>query len=141
MLLRSWRWMEVGTDVHALLDPPRRVRVPRLGAYVVQNAVSAAMRGNRGKAAKDYVYILEVLRHPPLGVTMASEIQQLRALYLGECARFSDSIALARATPAILRDVAEQLIEARRAFGTVTEVAAVIEGRFLRLLAETKMPQ
>ncbi|MBC7671143.1 MAG: hypothetical protein H7247_01875 [Polaromonas sp.] len=59
MLLQSWRWMEVGTDVHALLDPPRRVRVPTLGAYVVQKAMSAAMRGHRGKAAKDYAYIAD----------------------------------------------------------------------------------
>lgn len=137
MLLQSWRWMDVGTALHALLDPPRRVRVPTLGAYVVQKAMSAAMRGNRAKAAKDYAYLFEMLRHPRLGVTVATEIQGLRAPYPGECARFSESIALALATSAVLRDVAEQVIEAGRAFGTVAGVAAAIEGRFRRLLAET----
>jgi hypothetical protein len=136
MLLQSCRWMDVGITVHPLLDPPRRVRVPTLAAYVVQKAVSAAMRGHRSKMAKDYAYIFEILRHPRLGPTVATEIQALRARYPSECARCRESLSSAVGTGAVLGDVAEQVIEAGRAFGTVAGVAAAVAGRFRRLMSE-----
>jgi hypothetical protein len=137
MLLDSFRWLEVGSTLHPMLEPPRRIRVPTLGAYVVQKAVSAAMRGNRDKAAKDLVYIFEIIRHPRLGADVSSEIRTLRERYSREYEQCALALRSAVATPPTMRDVAEQLIEAGRSYGTIEGVAAAVDGRFRRLLAET----
>jgi hypothetical protein len=81
MLLDSCRWLEVGSVLHPMLEPALRICVPNLGAYLVQKAMSCAARGNRMKAAKDLVYIFEILRHPRLGVGLAMEIRALRERY------------------------------------------------------------
>lgn len=137
MLLDSWQWMQVDAALHPLLDPRRRIRVPTLGAYVMQKAMSATMRGSRVKAAKDLVYLFEILRHPRLGAVVAPEIRALRERYPDEYEQYQASLGAAHATQATLRDVAEQVIEAGRAFGAVEGVAAAVDGRFRRLLAET----
>ena len=136
MLLESWQWMDVGPALHASLDPPQRIRVPTLGAYVVQKGMSSAMRGHRTKVAKDLVYLFEILRHPRLGAPLVPEINELRARSPDEHEQCRNSLQTAIATPATLRDVAEQLIEAGRAYGTRDDVAAAVDGRFRRLLAE-----
>ena len=93
-----------------LLEPPRRIRVPTLGAYVVQKAMSAAMRGHREKAAKDLVYIFEILRHPRLGADVSTEIRTLRQRYPREYEACAAAIRSVVATPAAMRDIAQQLI-------------------------------
>jgi hypothetical protein len=137
MLLDSWRWMEVGSTLHPLLDPPRRIRVPRLGAYVMQKAASSAMRVNRGKSTKDLVYIFEILRHPRIGASVSAEIRLLRPRYAREYETFADALRSTIATPIAMRDIAEQLIEAGSSYGAIADVAAAVDGRFRRLLAES----
>lgn len=136
MLLEASRWIEVGPELHALLEPPRRIRVPVLGAYVMQKAMSSAMRGSRTKAAKDLVYIFEILRHPQLGRGVAPEIRGLHSRYPLEFDQCAAALRIAVAMPAALRDIAEQLSESGRALGSSEGVAAMVEGRFRRLLAD-----
>lgn len=136
MLLESWRWLEVGSTFHPLLEPARRIRVPTLGAYVVQKSMSSAMRGNRSKAAKDLVYIFEILRHPRLGPNVSAEIRLLRPRYPREYEGCAGALRGAIATPLALRDIAEQLLEAGRSYGTIEGLAASVDVRFRRLLAE-----
>ena len=38
LLQRESQWITVGPDVHPLLDPPQRIRVPTIAAYVLQRA-------------------------------------------------------------------------------------------------------
>jgi hypothetical protein len=108
LLLESSRWMEVNATLHLSLAAGQRIRVPTLGAYIMQKAMSAAMRGSRTKAAKDLVYIFEILRHPRLGASVAAEIGALRARYSREYEQYHASLRAAIATLATLRDVAEQ---------------------------------
>ncbi len=136
LLLESWRWLEVGSTLHPLLEPARRIRVPTLGAYVMQKAMSSAMRGNRSKAAKDLVYIFEILRHPRRGANVSAEIRSLRPRYPREYEACAGALRRASAAPVALRDVAEQLREAGRSYGTIEGLAAAVDVRFRRLLAE-----
>ena len=136
MLLESARWLEVGSALHPSLEPAQRIRVPTLGAYVMQKAMSSAMRGPRGKAAKDLVYVFEILRHPRLGPQVSSEIQLLRQRYPREFKAFVGALGDALGSTVTLHDIAEQLIEAGRSYGAIDGVVASVYGRFSRLLAE-----
>ena len=137
MLVESSRWLEVGPRFHPLLQIPRRVRVPTLGAYIVQKAISSHMRGNRQKAAKDLAYIAEILRHHELGTGIAQQVRALQGEYPTECARGAAALRSAVSSPVTLLDVAEQLIEAGRAYGDRDAVAGALGGRFRRFLEES----
>jgi hypothetical protein len=136
MLLESWRWIAVASTLHPLLNPARRIRVPTLGAYVIQKAMSSAMRGQKWKAAKDLVYIVEILRHPRPGPSVAADIRSLRPRYPREFQSCAESLRRALETRTVMRDVAEQLVEAGRFYGAIESVVALVDGRFRRLLAE-----
>ncbi|HLL81747.1 MAG TPA: hypothetical protein VK420_03810 [Longimicrobium sp.] len=51
-----------GPEIHATLDPPLKIRVPTLGAYVLVKALSSARRISLRKRAKDFVYLFAIIR-------------------------------------------------------------------------------
>ena len=62
VFLENARWMSVGPDIHPLLDPPCRIRVPTIAAYMLGKALSSASRTRLSKQAKDLVYLYEIAR-------------------------------------------------------------------------------
>jgi len=137
LLLENTQTVSVGKDVHALLDPPRRIRVPRLGAYVLQKGISSGTRTNRVKRAKDLAYIHEIVRHPRLGDHVFAEIPALRDRYPVEHARWIQAIGTVLATPAALNDVAEELSLHGRSLGTSEAIARSVSAWLRRLMAES----
>jgi hypothetical protein len=137
MLQEQSVWTEVGTEIHALLDPSRRIRVPALGAYVVQKGVASTRRAIPAKAVKDLVYIYEIVREPALGPVAVEGIRGLQALYPDECAAWRARM-LQVVHDAALRDaVAEQIVVAAGTPGARSIVAARIQAQFERVLDET----
>jgi hypothetical protein len=136
VLLENTRAMTVGTNVHALLEPSRSIRVPTLGAYVLQKGISASTRTNRQKQAKDLVYIYEIVRHPRLGVSVFGELRALRPSYPDEHARWRDEIEAALRTPVIMAEIAEQLSLYGRSFGSDAAIQSSVSAWFRRLIAE-----
>jgi hypothetical protein len=136
LLLDHTRDILVGPDIHPSLDPPQRIRVPTLGAYVFQKGVASTTRAVATKAVKDLVYAYEILRHPRLGKAARAELAMLASRYpeLSEIwrQRLEDVV---RREP-LRRDMAEQLLVAGRAFGTEAEVMAAISAQFRRSIAE-----
>jgi DNA-directed RNA polymerase specialized sigma24 family protein len=49
ILLENTRDVHVGAAIHPMLDPPRRIRIPTLAAYVLQKAISSATRTTPGR--------------------------------------------------------------------------------------------
>jgi hypothetical protein len=136
VLLQNTRPMSVGKEVHALLDPPRIIRVPMLGAYVLQKGISSSTRIHRVKRAKDLAYIHEIVRHPRLGAKVFEELPALRNRYPEEHSRWLQEIEVALATPAVLHDVAEELSLHGRSLGPPDAIVRSISAWFRRLFAE-----
>ena len=140
LLLRNARWMEVGPDIHPLLDPPRRIRVPTISAYVLQKAVSSTSRTRLEKQAKDLVYVFEILRHPALGADAMAGMAALAAAYPAEYRRGREGVERLLSNRFVLREAASQLILSNRAQGGETQVEAAIAARLRRFLGETPGP-
>lgn len=136
VLLQNTRSMSVGKEVHALLDPPRVIRVPTLGAYVLQKGISSSTRTNRVKRAKDLAYIHEIVRHPRLGAKVFEELPALRVRYPEEHARWIQEIEIVLTMPAVLNDVAEELSLHGRSLGPPDAIVRSVSAWFRRLLAE-----
>lgn len=137
VLLQNTQFMSVGKDVHALLDPPITIRVPTLGAYVLQKGISSSTRIHRAKRAKDLAYVHEIVRHPRLGAKVFAELPTLRARHPDEHARWIQEIGIALATPAVLNDIAEELSLHGRSLGPPSVIVQSVSAWFRRLLAET----
>ena len=127
--------MVVGENVHRLLDPARRIRVPTLAAYGLQKALSSATRTNRYKSAKDLVYLYEIARHPYLGTILRDELPSLRARYNAESGQFRAVLTDALRAGPTLNDVCEQLHMTGRTFGSMNVTEAKVRAHFQRLLA------
>jgi hypothetical protein len=136
VLLQNTRTMSVGTELHPMLDPPRVIRVPTLGAYVLHKGISSSTRTNPSKRAKDLAYIHEIVRHPRLGTRVFEELPALRVHHAEEHARWIQEIGIALATPAILNDVAEELSLHGRSLGPPNAIVRSVSAWFRRLLAE-----
>jgi len=136
VLLQNTRPMSVGHEVHVLLDPSRLIRVPTLGAYVLQKGISSSTRIHRVKRAKDLAYIHEIVRHPKLGAKVFEELPALRARHPEEHSRWTQEIGIALATPAVLNDVAEELSLHGRSLGPPDVIVQSVSAWFRRLLAE-----
>jgi hypothetical protein len=139
VLLENARLMLVGPDIHPSLEPPHQIRVPTLGAYVLQKVVSSTTRGMRAKAVKDLVYVHEILRHPRLGMQARAELPALFARYLEMEGLWKERAEEVVRRVALRRDMGEQLLLAGRAFGQVEEVMAQIAAQFRRALAEVNL--
>ena len=136
VLLQNTRSMNIGTDVHALLDPPRVIHVPTLGAYVMQKGISSSTRIHRMKRAKDLAYIHEIVRHPRLGAKVFEELPALRVRHPEEHARWIQEIEIVLTMPAVLNDVAEELSLHGRSLGPPDAIVRSVSAWFRRLLAE-----
>ncbi len=136
MLLESTREMRVGTEIHPMLDPARTIRVPTLGAYVMQKGIASSSRTNPLKAAKDLVYLYEIVRHPNLGRTTFAETPMLRARYPEEHARWKSVLDAVVRTPATLRDICAELSESGRTYSAESDVRRGVIAYFTRLIAE-----
>jgi hypothetical protein len=136
MLLDNTREMVVDSNLHSLLDPPRRILVPTLGAYGLQKVISSETRKNPIKSAKDLVYLYEIARHPVLGETLRQELRSLRLNYAQEYARFELILGeVLRRGPSIA-DMTDQLHTSGRTFGPRAVTEAMIKAHFQRLIAK-----
>jgi hypothetical protein len=136
LLLENSRPMLVGPDIHPSLEPPHRIRVPTIGAYVLQKGVSSRTRGRRDKMVKDLVYLHEILRDPRLGARARSELPTLATTYAELTQQWRASIEEVVRRDALRRDMAEQLLLAGRALGQAEQIMAQISAQFRRALAE-----
>jgi len=136
LFLENSRTMVVGPDIHPSLEPPHRIRVPTLGAYVLHKGVSSRTRGRQDKAVKDLVYVHEILRHPRLGVQARSELPALATRYAELTQQWRERVDDVVRRDALRRDMAEQLLLAGRAFGQAEQIMAQIAAHFRRALAE-----
>lgn len=137
ILLDNSQWIGVGPEIHPLLDPPRRVRVPRLGAYALVKGLSSMSRHTPAKRAKDLVYLFEVVRHPRLGGAIIGEMPALAARYPAEYSIWRAYLERVLEDRQILADVSTQLLEGGRAEGPTEELTRRTVARFRRLLGET----
>lgn len=137
ILLENSRWMEVGPDIHPLLDPPRRIRVPIVPAYVLVKGLSSNRRPSPQKRAKDLVYLFEIVRDRSMGEQVIEGMGALAAKYPDEYRSWRGILERVVADRAALDNVAIQLLDGARAIGTMEEISRHVAGRFRRLLAET----
>ncbi|MGV3710950.1 MAG: hypothetical protein ACO1Q7_19155 [Gemmatimonas sp.] len=134
MLMDNTREMEVGSNLHSRLDPPQRIRVPMLGAYGLQKALSSESRTNPTKSTKDLVYLYEIARHPVLGNTLRPELSALNKIYPKEYGQFCATLIKALRSARVINDICEQLHYAGRTFGPIEETRARVSAHFQRLV-------
>ena len=137
ILLENSRWMEVGPAIHPLLDPPCRIRVPTLPAYVLVKALSSDRRPGLQKRAKDLVDLYEIVRDSSMGPQVLEGMVELAARYPDEYRNWREILERVGGDREVLEEIAMQLTSGARAIGTPSEVSIHVAGRFRRLLAET----
>lgn len=132
------QWLEIGTDLHPALDPAVRIRVPVPGAYVLQKGLASQRRTSTMKAAKDLVYLYELVRHPGLSAEVARQLPDVARQHPEEFRSWATYLGGLRADRPPVSDVVEQLLEANRAQGTMSAVGAQVASRIRRLVGETQ---
>ena len=137
ILLENTRWMEVGTRIHPLLHPPRRIRVPTLPAYILVKGLSSSTRRSPGKQAKDLVYLMEIARHPRLGANTLREMPEIAARYPDEYRAWRAHLHRASGDVLLLGEVADQLLEAGRSLAPREDGVRSAVAHLRRLLGET----
>ncbi len=137
IMLETWRWVEVGQEIHDSLDPPVRFRIPTVAAYTLHKGIAWRQRTQARKRAKDLVYLTEILRQPVLGAEALAGLGQLAVAYPTEYRTWRDNLAEVLTRTPLLRDVAEQLTLAGRAQGSLDEVVPAIVAQLRRALGET----
>ena len=138
--LENSRWISVGTDIHETLDPPRKIRVPTIGAYILHKGLSSITRTRLKKEAKDLVYLHEILRHPSLGQLAVEGLPDLAARYPSAYAGWWGRVAGVSRNSRLLREIADQLLVGGRAQGDPGNVVAAVTARLRRTLAEAPTP-
>lgn len=133
ILLDNHREIIVNSKLSPILDPPRNILVPRLGAYVIHKLASSSTRTNRFKAAKDLVYAYEIVRHPSLGQAAIEEIPGLIGPYHDIADSAVSQLDLVIESEVMLESVADQLITGGRALGTTMDLVPRIRGQFRRV--------
>jgi hypothetical protein len=136
VLLENAQVLLVGPELHDLLTPPRAIRVPTLGAYVLQKGISASTRTNAGKRAKDHAYIHEIVRHPKLGTIVFDQLPPLQNRYPKEHAAFLGEVRAILADSNAINDVAEQLSMHSRSWGSVQTIRSRVVVWLQRLAGE-----
>ncbi len=137
ILLDNSDWKEVGREIHELLVPSKRIRVPTIHAYALHKGLSSITRTRLPKQAKDLVYLHEVLRHPVLGPAATRGLRELAVRYPDPWARWREHLVRVADNARILAEMADQLINADRAQGDRSVVSATVTARLKRVLAET----
>jgi hypothetical protein len=136
MALENSTWISVGPEIHELLEPPRKIRVPTIGAYVLLKGLSSITRTRLDKRAKDLVYLHEILRHSILGPLALQGLPDLAARYPIAYADWRSQLARVTSDVRLLREIARQLLTADRARGHPEAVVAAVTARLRRTLAE-----
>lgn len=139
ILLDNTQWLEVGPDIHPLLNPPRRIRVPTLSAYVLVKGLSSVTRRKQTKQVKDLVYLLEIVRHPDPGREAMVGLPDLASRYPEEYRAWREYLRRVLTDQRLLDEIATQLLEEGRSVGTRAEVRNAVIARLRRLLGE--MPE
>lgn len=137
LLLDNARWMRVGPEIHAMLRPPVRIRVPELPAYVLGKGLSSQTRSRIDKKAKDLVYLHEIARHPVLGREVVDGMGAIASKYPAEYARWRRYLTESTSDARLMDEVVEQLVTGVRALGSTEEVTRSVTARLRRLLGET----
>lgn len=137
ILLHNTRPMLVGASIHELLEPARTIRVPTLGAYILQKGISSSTRTQPSKEAKDLVYIYEIVHHPTLGAQAMSQLRELRERYPDEFSLWKHALARAIATPVTMQNVTDELMLTGRAHGASEDIARSVSVWLRRLIAES----
>lgn len=138
ILLHHTRPMLVGASIHELLEPARTIRVPTLGAYVLQKGISSSTRTQPSKEAKDLVYIYEIVRHPTLGAQAMSQLRELRERYPDESSLWKHALTRAIATPATMRNVTDELMFTGRTPVAPEDTSRSVSVWLRRLVAESE---
>lgn len=136
LLLAHARWIEVGSDVHASLDPPVRIRIPTVGAYALHKGLVSGTRAVRGKSEKDLVYLYEILRHPQLGEQARVQIKAMRTTNEEAVNRWCKNLSAAIDSDRTRRAIAQQLLSANQSSVTESNLVAEIRAEFRRGVAE-----
>lgn len=139
ILLHNTRSMLVGASIHSLLEPARTIRVPTLGAYVLQKGISSSTRTQSSKEAKDLVYIYEIVRHPTLGAQVMRQLRELRERYPDEFSLWKLALTRAITTSATMRNVTDELMFSGRAHGAPEDIARSVSVWLQRLVAESEV--
>ena len=135
-LLNHTQWVEVGPEIHRLLDPPMLVRIPTIGAYSVHKGLSFATRTNGSKAAKDLVYLFEILRHSTLGRLARTEVRELATESPQIIDEWCQNLSSALLRGDLLREMADQLSLVGQVTGPTLDVIGRVKGEFRRTLDE-----
>lgn len=120
-----------------MLNPPLRIRVPTLPAYLLAKGLSSRTRTRLPKRAKDLVYLIEIVRHPVLGRAAVDGMRAMASSYPEEYARWRGYLAETLGNVPLLTEIAEQLILGHRSIGERAAVVKTIAARLRRLLGET----
>ena len=137
LLLENSRSIDVGPDVHPLLDPPIRVRVPTVPAYVLVKGLSFQRRPGRQKMAKDLVYLFEIVRDHTMRQAVIGGMGDLAARAPHEYSGWRRGLADAAENRSLMADVADQLEEMLRVTTGLAELPQYVATHLRRLLAET----
>jgi len=135
MLMDNARDMMVGSEIHELLTPSRKIRVPQIGAYSLQKGISSRTRKNPLKAAKDLVYLFEIARHPILGVRLFEELPSLCERYPSLRDDFRLALEDALLRESLMMEIVEQLMHSGRAVGDASSITSRVAAYFNRLHA------
>lgn len=136
-LMDNTQWIEVGQEIDDSLNPPVRIRIPTVAAYVVHKGLSSASRTLPGKSAKDLVYVFELLRHPKLGRQAREELASLRPEYSDMLARWRAHVANVLNRNALLNEMAQQLLYSDMAIGPTEDIVARIKTVFRRHISDS----
>jgi hypothetical protein len=111
LLRDNTREMMVGPEIDELL-PRARILVPTLPAHVVGKLLSSAERSSRAKSAKDLAYVSDLMSRDSLRTSIIAELPDLLPSYPAETQLARAWLRSAFSSPTLLREVAEQIIEA-----------------------------
>ncbi len=140
ILLENARWIELGPEVHELLNPLCRMRIPTIPAYVLVKGLSSGRRLGIEKRAKDLVYLHEIVRDRAMAAEVRAGMPGLAERYPEEYRAWREILTRAIADPPLLSEIAMQLRYGSRAFGTEAEIARSVTTWLRRILGETPNP-
>lgn len=140
ILLENTRWVELGPEIHELLDPPCQMRIPTIPAYVLVKGLSSGRRPGIEKRAKDLVYLYEIVRDKAMAEEVRTGMPDLTERYTEEYRAWREILTRAIADPPLRSEMAMQLRYGSRAFGTEAEIARSVVIWLRRILGETPNP-
>jgi hypothetical protein len=102
--------------------------------------LSSNRRPSAQKAAKDIVYLYEIVRDSILSQQVRDEVPTLAEVYPDEYRAWREILSGVISNVPLVTEISEQLCLGQRAIGSTESVAASVVGRLRRLLSETPLP-